>query len=173
MRAGSTVCSGSTIASLFFKAAWLTAACVFSLSSTGCNPNSIGRPCINPNQNQASGTQISSPALECPSRLCLIQQTTEDTGQGGSRNTCTASCESDGDCDAETKDYCQSGFRCAVATQVGRFCCKKFCVCSDDLVPGFNVEQTPADPNNPKTTLPYSCDPTSGALITCSNVSTN
>src|SRR6185295_3647114 len=95
--------------------------------STGCNPNSIGRPCINANQNAATGTQIASPALECPSRLCLIQQATDST-QGTSRNTCTASCESDDDCDAETKEYCQSGFRCAVATQVGRFCCRKFCV---------------------------------------------
>jgi len=143
---------------------------LFTVASTGCNPNSIGRPCINANQNAATGTQIASPALECPSRLCLIQATTEDTGQGGSRNTCTASCESDDDCDAETKEYCQSGFRCAVATQVGRFCCRKFCVCNDDLVPGFNVM---GDPPDQVIITPHACDPTGDAIITCPNVKTN
>lgn len=136
--------------------------------STGCNPNSIGRPCINANQNAATGTQIASPALECPSRLCLIQSTSDATGQeGGSRNTCTASCESDDDCDAETKEYCQKGFRCAVATQVGRFCCRKFCVCEDDLVPGFNVMGE--EPNRVIIT-PHACDPLGDAIITCPNV---
>jgi hypothetical protein len=144
----------------------LSALCLI-LVPTGCNPNSIGRPCINANQNAATGVQIASPALECPSRLCLIQQTTDGT-QGNSRNTCTASCESDGDCDAETKDYCQAGFRCAVATQVGRFCCRKFCVCQSDLSPGFNIDSD--DLANGNIITPHACDPTSDAIITCSNV---
>jgi hypothetical protein len=148
----------------------VVALCSFGLASTGCNPNSIGRPCINANQNMATGTQIASPALECPSRLCLIQATTTPTAQGNSRNTCTAGCESDGDCDAETTEYCQSGFRCAVATQVGRFCCKKFCVCNDDLTPGFNVT---GDPPNQVIVTPHSCDPTAtDVIITCPNVKT-
>ncbi len=145
---------------------------VLLLGALGCNPNSIGRPCINPNQNAASGTQVSSPALECPSRLCLIQATTDQTStsQDGSRNTCTAGCGSDGDCDAETKEYCAAGFKCAVATQVGSFCCKKLCVCATDLVPGFNVESQPVDPADPQIITPHACDPLSGAIITCKNV---
>jgi len=141
------------------------------LAATGCNPNSIGRPCINANANASLGVQIASPALECPSRLCLIQSTSQDTGQGSSRNTCTASCESDDDCDAETKDYCKSGFRCAVATKVGRFCCRKFCVCQDDLEEGFNIDGS--DPATANVITPFACDPKSGAIITCANVKTN
>ncbi len=43
-----------------------------------CNVNAIGRPCVNPVGADAGvpGTQISSPALECPSRLCLLQPPT-------------------------------------------------------------------------------------------------
>jgi hypothetical protein len=146
----------------------LGALLVAGFAPTGCNPNSIGRPCINANQNAAAGTQIASPALECPSRLCLIQSTAAATGQeGNSRNTCTAECESDDDCDAETKEYCQKGFRCAVATQVGRFCCKKFCVCADDLQQGFNA--TGEEPNVEVVT-PHACDPLGDAIITCPNV---
>src|SRR3954471_21462161 len=82
-----------------------------------CNPNSIGRPCVNPGGQAVLGTQVSSPALECPSRLCLLQPA---SGQdAGFRATCTADCENNGDCDAETKAECKAGFACAVATQAG------------------------------------------------------
>jgi len=169
MRASSAMWTGSQMnTGRSVRALLVGALLAFGLASTACNPNSIGRPCINANQNAATGTQIASPALECPSRLCLIQKTDDATGQGGSRNTCTAGCESDDDCGAETKDYCQKGFRCAVATQVGRFCCKKFCVCDDDLVPGFNVTDDAA-----RTIItPHACDPLGDAIITCANVTT-
>src|ERR1700748_117039 len=96
-----------------------------------CTPTSIGRPCVNPGGQAVEGTQVSSPALECPSRLCLIQPPNASTGNvGGSdgrglRATCTAECENNGDCTAETKADCPSGFVCAVATQAGPYCCKK------------------------------------------------
>ena len=156
------------------RAAGLSAL-VFSLMlATGCNPNSIGRPCVNPNNNPPSGTQISSPALECPSRLCLIQAVSGLGDGGTSRNTCTASCDNDGDCEAETKSQCMNGFRCAVATEIGPFCCRKLCICADDLVEGFN-KTTPAptatDANpKPQTTIPFACDPKQDTAITCANV---
>lgn len=137
--------------------------------STGCNPNSIGRLCVNPQMSAPTGPQIVSPALECPSRLCLIEPTTSTTeAQGGSRNTCTAECGSDGDCDAETKDYCQSGFVCAIATQVGSFCCKKFCICKDDLQDGVNKM---GEGDALQVITPYACDPVANQNVSCKNVS--
>lgn len=119
-----------------------------------CNPNSIGRPCVNPLGSDVRGTQVSSPALECPSRLCLIQPARSDTTtDGGARATCTAECSDDGDCSAETTKFCKE-FRCAVATTAGPFCCRKVCVCRDDLV--ANVNQDPIDGG---VILPVSCDP--------------
>ena len=106
-----------------------------------CNPNSIGRPCVNPGGQVVGGTQVSSPALECPSRLCLLQPSnvagdgTQGSDGGTFRATCTAECQSDGDCSPETTQYCKDGFKCAVATQAGPFCCKKLCICKTDLVP--------------------------------------
>ena len=136
-----------------------------------CNPNSIGRPCVNPGGQAVLGTQISSPALECPSRLCLLQPPNASTGQTGQgsdggtfRATCTATCNNDGDCDAETKEFCKAGFNCAVATQAGPFCCKKVCICKSDLVEGVNV-----DPDG-GTVIPFSCDPKQNPTPTCPNV---
>ena len=123
-----------------------------------CNPNSIGRPCVNPGGQAVLGTQVSSPALECPSRLCLLQPPNASSGQTGQssdggvfRATCTATCQSNGDCTAETKEDCKEGFACAVATQAGPFCCKKLCICKGDLVEGTNVD---ADGG---TIVPFSC----------------
>jgi hypothetical protein len=55
-----------------------------------CNPNSIGRPCVNPTNAAPLGTQVSSPALECPSRLCLIHPSRSGgmtTGTEAARST--------------------------------------------------------------------------------------
>ena len=101
----------------------------------GCS-NAVGRPCVNPGGQPVNGTQLSLPALECPSRLCLI----EPAEMGGSRATCTADCEGDGDCDVETRASCAAGFACAVATTTGPFACRKLCVCRDDLEAGKNVD---------------------------------
>lgn len=147
-------------------------AAVVGAGMFACNPNSIGRPCVNPNGQAVRGTQISSPALECPSRLCLLQPpnaSTGDTGQGSDggtfRATCTAECQHDNDCDPETKMYCPQGFACAVATEAGPFCCKKLCICKADLVEGVNV-----DPDG-GTIIPFSCDPKQNPNPTCPNVS--
>jgi len=131
-----------------------------------CNPNSIGRPCVNPLGSDVRGTQVSSPALECPSRLCLI---TPPTGMAtAARATCTASCESDGDCDPENRDQC-SHFVCAVAATAGPFCCRKVCICRDDLRAGENQ-----DPVDGGAMLPVSCDPRTyqqaGTTPQCPNI---
>lgn len=145
-------------------------AAAMALATTACNPNSIGRPCINPNNNLAKDPQISSPALECPSRLCLIQPPGVDSTTSESRNTCTARCESDDDCDAETKDKCARGFACAVAVTVGNFCCEKMCVCRDDLRVGFNVDSD--DVTTQQTITPFACDPIANpsSINRCKNV---
>src|SRR5258708_1919974 len=146
-------------------------AAMVGVAMFACNPNSIGRPCVNPGGQAVLGTQISSPALECPSRLCLLQPPNASTGQTGQgsdggtfRATCTATCNNDGDCDAETKEFCKAGFNCAVATQAGPFCCKKVCICKSDLVEGVNV-----DPDG-GTIIPFSCDPKQNPTPTCPNV---
>jgi hypothetical protein len=131
-----------------------------------CNPNSIGRPCQNPGGQAVGGTQVSSPALECPSRLCLIEAAGTATGNvtgvdGGFRSTCTALCNSDGDCDPETTALCKSGFACAVATQTGPYCCQKMCICREDLSP----TNTDVDGG---TKTPEACQP--GKNPTCAHV---
>jgi hypothetical protein len=132
-------------------------AAVVGLGFFACNPNSIGRPCVNPSGDVVLGTQVSSPALECPSRLCLLQKNSVmvDGGAGNiPRATCTAFCDTDDDCVAETKDYCAHGFKCAVATEAGDFCCRKMCVCQDDLQVGVNLDQPDG-----AVIQPTSCDP--------------
>jgi hypothetical protein len=138
-----------------------------------CNPNSIGRPCVNPSGVAPLGTQVSSPALECPSRLCLIHPVANNTGQTGTdnaRSTCTAGCENDDDCDAETREKCvdKTGNRlnyvCAVATVVGSFCCRRLCVCPLDLEDNFNK----VPDGGIKT--PEACDRSKTPNLTCPNV---
>jgi hypothetical protein len=126
------------------------------------------------------GTQISHPALECPSRLCLITKPTDSTGTGGGsvdagtggtlgnsangRATCTAECQSDGDCTPETTVNCKKGFVCAVATSTdSSYCCKKLCICREDLQPMFNVD------NNGGVVTPTGCDPHIAANV-CANL---
>jgi len=138
-----------------------------------CNPNSIGRPCVNPTGVAPLGTQVSSPALECPSRLCLIHPITGATGQmstDNARSTCTALCESDDDCTAENDAYCRdkngnaAGFSCAVATVIGPFCCKKMCVCRTDLEDNLNK----VPDGGVKT--PEACIVGGNNVVTCTNV---
>jgi hypothetical protein len=89
---------------------------------------------------------------------------TQGSDGGTFRATCTAECQHDSDCDAETKMFCKEGFACAVATQAGPFCCKKLCICKGDLVEGVNV-----DPDG-GTIIPFSCDPKQNPNPTCPNV---
>jgi hypothetical protein len=143
---------------------------VVGIGFFACNPNSIGRPCVNPQNSAPLGTQVSSPALECPSRLCLLTPPNASSGMAGSgaidggvRATCTASCDTNDDCDPETTALCKAGFVCAVATQAGPFCCRKLCICKSDLVPGVNL-----DPDGGVQT-PFSCFKANNPMTQCPN----
>jgi hypothetical protein len=105
-----------------------------------CEDKHIGRLCELGVPNADAGASgatatIASPALECPSRICLLPGAEKDPMGTGS--LCTASCESNDDCsDGETVDkpgdpHCKGGFVCMWPTTTGSFCCQKMCVCRD------------------------------------------
>ena len=99
----------------------------------------VGRPCeigtvpVGGTSGQIS--MVASPALECPSRLCLLGA----PATAGTGPLCTAECESNQDCEEnETADAtdpadkrCHGGFVCTWPTTVGSFACRKLCVCTD------------------------------------------
>ncbi len=132
---------------------FLVPALLGSLLAAGCSNNGIGQKCLDTaGDGGLSGTAISSPALECPTRLCLLF----GEGQQVTRQTCTAPCTTDDDCanatigaKGATDGTCGSRFRCAVAAITGgdAIKCKTFCICQDDLKCGFNADGN----NNPIT----------------------
>lgn len=104
-----------------------------------CENKHVGRTCDLGVEGEVSETTITSPALECPSRICILPQAEKNAG--GTLPLCTATCSSDGDCDGELADKsdpndhrCRSGFTCKWPTTVGPFCCQKMCVCRDFLL---------------------------------------
>jgi hypothetical protein len=113
-----------------------------------CDDKHIGRPCQTgaaPPDGGASGgafATVSSPVLACPSRICLLPGDQKEAVTDGDGAFCTAGCSSDDDCsDAETgakgdltDTRCKSSFVCAVATEIGPFCCQKLCICRDFVV---------------------------------------
>ena len=106
-----------------------------------CEDKHIGRTCelgtMPMGGTSGSVATVSSPALECPSRICLLP----GAESGNTANTgplCTASCESNDDCEGETgpkgdpnDHHCENGFVCMWPTTVGSFKCQRFCVCRD------------------------------------------
>ena len=113
--------------------------------TAGCTDNGVGRKCINPSGDGGIlGTAVSSPALECPSRLCLLQ------GTGGgtpNRATCTIKCATNDDCAGASisamgmnDGTCSSSFVCAVAAVAGAFKCQMMCICHEDLKCGYNSD---------------------------------
>jgi hypothetical protein len=135
---------------------------LFAVAATGCTDNGIGRKCISTigDGGAGQGTQLSSPALECPTRLCLIQNAT-------ARATCTMPCTTDDDCkDAITGSasdgLCDTNFVCAIATVVGSFACKSICICKGDLTCGFNSDSMG------NTTIPQPCPNATVPAPTCS-----
>ncbi len=108
----------------------------------GCDDNHLGRPCdVNADAGSITGGHVaivSSPALQCPSRICLLpaDQNVAAANQVGA--FCTVPCSSDDDCsDGETGakgsngGLCTSGFFCGVPTTTGKFCCERYCICRD------------------------------------------
>jgi hypothetical protein len=113
-----------------------------ALTTAGCTPdNHVGRPCevgtMPPGGSSGQIVTLSAPALECPSRMCLLPG--GDATAQGTGALCTAGCDSDADCeDAETglkndpsDRRCENGFACMWPTAVGAFACQKLCVCRD------------------------------------------
>jgi hypothetical protein len=132
-----------------------TAAAFFLVGIAGCNPPDVGRSCVDPTGTTPADntTTVSSPALECQSRLCLIHSFGPNVGLDA---YCTEQCTSDAQCqtDTQTKINCAAGFVCAVATVVGSFKCRSLCVCRSDLQCGQNSDAdggviTPASCPNP------------------------
>jgi hypothetical protein len=105
-----------------------------------CENNHVGRPCdlgVPSDGGVGSVATITSPALQCPSRICLLPGADKDPK--GTTSLCTAGCESNSDCEdgelgprGDTNDRrCETGFVCMYPTTVGNFCCQRFCVCRD------------------------------------------
>lgn len=103
-----------------------------------------------------TGVVIATPSLDCVSRTCLrTAKPTRELPEGsvfpdGNRGLCTAECSDDSDCDRVPESPCQTGFTCGVATTVGSFCCRKFCICKDYIVVPESGLATPkaCDPDN-------------------------
>jgi len=127
-----------------------------------CEDKHVGRPCelgtmpLGGSSGQIAA--ISSPALECPSRVCLLPGAEKDPRSAaqvaanvpGTGPLCTASCEENADCEDGEKGNpdnaadkrCRGGFVCAWPTLVGPFACQKMCVCTDFVsVPPGGIKQ--------------------------------
>jgi hypothetical protein len=136
-----------------------SAAVVAFLASAGCSDNPVGRICDlgldDPGLNQAV---VGSPSLDCPTRTCLKYPVdpNKDLPEGfrslsANKGMCTATCESDDDCDKVPESPCVEGFTCGVALTVGPFCCQKFCICKDYVVlppSGQLPDKLACDPTN-------------------------
>lgn len=125
-----------------------------ALGLAGCSDEHIGRKCVT-NADAGASTEttiISSPSLQCPSRICIQPApmgpvpTAADEGA-----MCTAFCNTDDDCtDTDPGTPCTKGFVCAWPTTAGPFCCQKMCVCHDFVnVPkgGFPEPDTCTSPS--------------------------
>jgi hypothetical protein len=126
-------------------------ALVTSGLGAACGPgDAVGRPCeLGTTPPEGTNGQIataSSPALECPSHVCLLPGADRETrspaqtaaGVSGTGPLCTASCASHLDCVGERANSddpadkrCRGGFVCMWPMTVGAFACQKLCVCSD------------------------------------------
>jgi hypothetical protein len=91
-----------------------------------------------------------------------VQASAGDGGTGAA-GVCTAQCDSNDDCEAESKTLCPAGFACAVAASTGRFACKKICVCRTDLDPTFN---SPPELDG-GTVIPCACHPSAKQNPSC------
>ncbi len=91
-----------------------------------------GRTCVT-GFDPGDPTALASPALECPTRVCLhVQDAPPDM--------CTDDCEEASDCLAAAETPCDGAFVCEAPVDQGPFACVKVCVC-DSAVPegGFPV----------------------------------
>src|SRR5262245_37249098 len=130
------------------------AACGSKSSSTIPMQFGLGQTCeLGASAPDGGGTisVVSSPALDCPSRICLLPA--GDTGNPqGTGALCTISCRSNTDCVSgqlgpsqnPSDTHCENGFVCMVPMTVGPFACQKLCVCRDFVTEPPGGFQTPA-----------------------------
>ncbi len=136
----------------------LALVCLTALAVLGmaCEENPVGRKCIITSLDDGTGAQtvISSPALECQSRICLrVPQDRNELPEGSEYSSlCTAECSTDEDCDRVPESPCQTGFTCAVPVVAGPFCCRKLCVCKDYLPEGGIEEPASCDASDQRNT---------------------
>ena len=139
-------------------------ALVTSGLGAACGPSQhVGRPCdlgtMPPEGVNGQIATASSPALECPSHICLLPGADRDprspaqltAGVSGTGPLCTASCASNDDCadgeranrDDPADHRCRGGFVCMWPMTVGAFACQKLCVCTDFVTPPQGGFQKP------------------------------
>ena len=81
-------------------------------------------------------TVLTSPAVECPSRVCLHVEGIEP-------DECTAPCEDVSDCIPSADSACAGAFVCEAPTDEGAYACQRFCVCASSVpVGGFETTCT-------------------------------
>lgn len=130
-----------------------------ALALAACD-NQVGRICDLGVENPgATEAVMGSPSLDCQSKLCLKipVATGKEVPEGfrqlsSNRGMCTATCESDSDCDKVPESPCVTGFTCGIPLVVGPFCCEKVCICKDYVIlPEGGTLDTPdaCDPGNP------------------------
>jgi hypothetical protein len=145
-------------------ALFVVAGAMFALGGA-CTDYHVGRPCelgTTPlGGSTGSIATVSSPALECPSHICLLLGAEKDprsaaqmaAGVSGTGPLCTALCESNEDCEDGEKanenlaadKRCRGGFACAWPTAVGSFACQRMCVCTDFVTPPIGGFKKPKD----------------------------
>ena len=132
-------------------------------AARGGGSDAGGRPCelgtMPPEGVNGQIATATSPALECPSHICLLPGADRDarspaqitSGVSGTGPLCTASCASNLDCvgergkpDNPADHRCRGGFACLWPMTVGALACQKLCVCTDFVVPPVGGFKKPA-----------------------------
>ncbi|HET6149714.1 MAG TPA: hypothetical protein VFH68_19405 [Polyangia bacterium] len=105
----------------------------------GCGqPPAIGNACVVGSPGGGQEVTISTPALECESRICLQV--------GGGEPLCTGACGSDDDClnlSPTAGQLCPAGFVCRAASPFGDHPCQRLCVCRAAQPPEAVCSVTP------------------------------
>ena len=160
-----TSIKGMHVTSIRMRVPILAAVLSFAALSTGCDSNPVGNKCLlglsdaGVDGGALIEAQVTSPALNCVSRLCLsipVETGVSLPGEPLDEGTglCTGECSKDSDCDRVSVSPCQTGFVCDIPMSVGPFCCKRMCMCKDFInVPDAGRPIPPGcDPDNPDNT---------------------
>lgn len=95
---------------------------------------------------EAGKTVVIADAPGCPTEICLrpVAMLGSSTSPVEGHPHCSATCETDSDCESEDGYDCQS-FRCVIATDSGPLACQKLCVCNEFASSTSPVTQVCAD----------------------------